>query len=118
MVNHLLDRGADPMQRNATGDCLAYSLQFYINKDRGTDKLKKTLQDLKKRLEGMGVVFPVEKIPPKEEEEEIPASSKNEIREEVKTDAATSSSGTEQPDNLPQQNRKKTWSALFDDDDA
>jgi hypothetical protein len=92
-------------------------VQFDINKDRGTDKLKKTLQDLKKRLEGMGVVFPVEMIPPKEEEE-IPASSKNEIREEVKTDAATASTGTEQTDNLPQQNRKKTWSALFDDDDA
>jgi ankyrin repeat protein len=66
MVNHLLDRGANPMQRNITGDCLAYTVQFEIeqNKTRGTDKFRKTLQDLKKRLEGMGVVFPIEKIPP------------------------------------------------------
>jgi ankyrin repeat protein len=73
MVNHLLDRGANPMLRDVDGDCLAYSVQFDINKGRGTDKLKKTLQDLKKRLEGMGVVFPVEMIPPKEEE--IPKGS-------------------------------------------
>jgi hypothetical protein len=54
------------MQRNVTGGCLAYTVQFEIeqNKTRGTDKFRKNLQDLKKRLEGIGVVFPVEKIPP------------------------------------------------------
>jgi len=68
MVNHLLDRGADPMLRNVSGRNLAWDVQFMIQKDRGTDKFKKTLQDLKKRLEGMGVVFPVERIPPSDDE--------------------------------------------------
>ena len=67
MVNHLLDRGANPMLRDIDGSCLAYTVQFEIKtqveRGRGTEKYKKTLLDLKKRLEGMGVVFPVEKIP-------------------------------------------------------
>ncbi|GHT15307.1 hypothetical protein FACS189426_22780 [Bacteroidia bacterium] len=105
MVNYLLDRGAKPMLRDADGDCLAYTVQHQINRGRGSDKYKKELQDLKKRLESMGVVFPVEKIP----------STKEETYEYKPS--------TPMPDSTPssalqaQNPQKKKWSILFDDDE-
>jgi len=106
MVNHLLDRGANPMQRNVTGDCLAWTVQYDIKKGRGTDEFKKTLQDLKKRLEGMGVVFPVEKIPPKEDDTSY-------------QQPVSSPQSTKTPPPVQSQNpNKKRWSIFFDDDET
>ena len=107
MVNHLLDRGANPMLKNADGDCLAWTVQYEMQKNRGTDYYKKTLQDLKKRLEGMGVVFPVEKIPPKDDD----------------TSSEYQPTAPPQPTKTPppvqsQNPKKKTWSIFFDDDET
>jgi hypothetical protein len=117
MVNHLLDRGANPMLRDVDGDCLAYTIQHQINRGRGTDKYKKALQDLKQRLESMGVVFPIEKIPPEPEEEEKPASPVVNVWENSKTDSISIAAIVEQADNLPQANKKKPWSIFFDEDE-
>jgi hypothetical protein len=110
MVNHLLDRGANPMQRDVSGDCLAFTIQHQINRGRGSDKYKKTLQDLKKRLEGMGVVFPVEKIPPKEGEDPV-----SEYRPDTPPPVSTPPSASLAPQ--AQNSQKKKWTILFDDDD-
>ena len=119
MANHLLDRGADPMLRNADGDCLAYTVQFEIKtqveKGRGTEKYKKTLLDLKKRLESMGVVFPVEKIPPSEDDnssEHKPAALLPAPPPQKPTPPTNN-----QAQNQNQNQNKRKWTILFDDDD-
>jgi len=111
MVNHLLDRGADPMLRDISGDCLAYTIQFQINRNRGTDKYKKTLQDLKKRLEGMGVVFPVEKIPPKDDDTSFEPQQPAPSQPPTKTPPPVQPVQSQNP-------KKKTWSIFFDDDET
>jgi ankyrin repeat protein len=110
MVNHLLDRGANPMLRDVEGICLAYKVQQDFDSGEGDKNYRKIISDLKKRLEGMGVVFPVEKIPPKEGEDPV-----SEYRPETPPPVSTPPSASLAPQ--AQNSQKKKWTILFDDDD-
>ena len=61
IANYLLDRGADYKMVDNAGWSLAYNIQDEIDMNKGTAKRKEKVHALKRRLEKLGVEFPVEK---------------------------------------------------------
>jgi len=61
IVNYLLDHGADYTAEDNAGWSVAYNVQDEIEMNKGTDERKQKVHALKRRLEGLGVAFPVQK---------------------------------------------------------
>ena len=61
VVNYFLDRGANYEFINNAGTSVAYYVQDEIAMNKGTAKRKEKVHALKRRLEKLGVEFPVEK---------------------------------------------------------
>lgn len=59
IVNYLLDRGADYRAVDNAGWSVAYSVQDEISMNKGTADRKEKVHALKRRLEKLGIEFPV-----------------------------------------------------------
>ncbi|WP_181042858.1 ankyrin repeat domain-containing protein [Apibacter adventoris] len=61
LINYFLDKGSDPLSPDRLGETLAFSVQEQLAEFRGTDKAKKELESIKKRLQNeYHIQFPVE----------------------------------------------------------
>jgi len=105
-ANYFLDHGANVNIICRNGETAAYRLQKNINRLNGEfreDYIKK-VQPTIDRFKARGVKFPVEKPNvPDSQKEAKPETSNNQPQKPVSA--------------LPNQDRKKTWSIFFDDDE-